>query len=222
MIWCVEDDGSIRDIEMYALSSAGFEVRGFEDGTSFWEALKEASPELVILDIMLPGEDGLKLLARMKSSPEYRHIPVILATAKSQEYDRIRGLEMGAEDYLVKPFGVMEMVARVKAILRRLQPKPTGKVFRLAGLTLNLEERSVLVDDIRTQLTNKEFELLRLFLTHPGMVYSREQLFSQVWNTDYVGDSRTLDAHIRTLRQKLGSYGKQIETVRNVGYRWEL
>lgn len=220
MIWCVEDDASIRDIELYALNSAGFETRGFEDGTSFWEALKKEKPDLVILDIMLPGMDGIELLQKMRESVD-KNIPVILATAKGQEYDRIRGLDLGADDYIVKPFSMMEMVSRVKAVLRRSQKDQGSKILKVGGLVVNLDEYTVSADGKRIPLTYKEFELLRVFLSHPGMVYTREQLFAQVWKMDYMGDSRTLDSHIRTLRQKLGDYGKMIETVRNVGYRWE-
>lgn len=221
MIWCVEDDAGIRDIELYALQSAGFETRGFEDGLSFWEALQKETPELVVLDVMLPGMDGIALLSKMRESVVHNGIPVILATAKGQEYDRIYGLELGADDYIVKPFSIMEMVSRVKAVLRRSQPRQVSGVLKEGGLIVNLDEHTVVVEGDRVQLTYKEFELLRLFLSHPGMVYTREQLFSKVWNQDYMGDSRTLDSHIRTLRQKLNGYGKMIETVRNVGYRWE-
>ncbi len=220
MIWCVEDDASIRDIELYALNSAGFETRGFEDGTTFWEALKKAKPDLVILDIMLPGMDGIELLQKMRESVD-KNIPVILATAKGQEYDRIRGLDLGADDYIVKPFSMMEMVSRVKAVLRRSQKDQGSKILKVGGLVVNPDEYTVSADGKRIPLTYKEFELLRVFLSHPGMVYTREQLFAQVWKMDYMGDSRTLDSHIRTLRQKLEDYGKMIETVRNVGYRWE-
>lgn len=221
MVWCVEDDGGIRDIEMYALNAAGFETKGFEDGLSFWEAVKKEKPELIILDVMLPGMDGIEILTKMKESADLNNIPVILATAKGQEYDRIRGLDLGADDYIVKPFSIMEMVSRVKAVLRRSQPQQGAKLLKVGGLIVNPEEHTVTVDGNRVQLTYKEFELLRMFLSHPGMVYTREQLFSQVWKLDYMGDSRTLDSHIRTLRQKLNDYGKMIETVRNVGYRWE-
>ena len=221
MIWCVEDDSGIRDIELYALNSAGFETRGFEDGLSCLEALKEERPNLMILDVMLPGMDGMELLSHMKSTVEYKDIPVILVTAKGQEYDRIHGLELGADDYIVKPFSVMEMVARVKAVLRRIQPAQKENLLQVAGVIMNLEEYTVSVDGARVSLTHKEFELLRLFLTNPGRVYSREQLFNQVWKYDYIGDSRTLDSHIRSLRHKLNGYGKCIETVRSVGYRWE-
>ena len=222
MIWCVEDDGSIRDIEIYALNSAGFKTRGFEDGASFWEALKKEKPELIVLDVMLPGMDGIEILTKMKESAELNNIPVIMATAKGQEYDRIIGLDMGADDYIVKPFSMMEMVSRVKAVLRRTQPQQVSKLLKVGGLVVNLDEHTVIVDGNRVQLTYKEFELLHIFLSHPGMVYTREQIFVQVWKMDYMGDSRTLDSHIRTLRQKLDGYGKMIETVRNVGYRWEV
>ncbi|MBD9196141.1 MAG: DNA-binding response regulator [Clostridiales bacterium] len=221
MIWCVEDDASIREIELYALTSTGFEARGFEDGSAFWAALQTEKPELVLLDVMLPGEDGVTLLKRMKTVPALRDIPVIMATAKGAEYDKIQSLDLGADDYLVKPFGVMEMVSRVKAVLRRCKPKEAVHILTDGGLSLDLDQRTVTADGERVQLTYKEFELLRLFLSHPGMAFSREQLFTQVWNMTYMDDSRTLDMHIRTLRQKLGDYGKQVETVRNVGYRWE-
>lgn len=220
MIWCVEDDSNIRDIELYALDSAGFEVRGFEDGLSFWEALKKEKPELIILDIMLPGMDGIEILTKMKESVEYSNIPVILASAKGQEYDRIRGLDMGADDYIVKPFSIMEMISRVKAVLRRSQPRQSSKILKVKGLIVNLDEHTVAADGNFIQLTYKEFEILCMFLSHPGMVFTREQLYTQVWQMDYIGDSRTLDTHIRTLRQKLDDYGKMIETVRGIGYRW--
>ena len=221
MIWCVEDDTSIRDIELYALHSTGMEAKGFEDGLSFWEALKSEKPDLVLLDVMMPGMDGVALLTKMKQTPELCEIPVIMATAKGAEYDKIQSLDLGADDYLVKPFGMMEMTSRIKAVLRRCQPNQVSKLLKVGGLVVNLDEHTVIADGVRIQLTYKEFELLRLFLIHPGMAYTREQLFSQVWNQEYMGDSRTLDMHIRTLRQKLGNYGKLIETVRNVGYRWE-
>lgn len=221
MIWCVEDDTSIRDIEIYTLSSTGFEARGFEDGAEFWEALKDETPDLVLLDVMLPGMDGVELLTKMRNNPSYADIPVIMATAKGQEYDKIKSLDLGADDYLVKPFGMMEMVSRVKAVLRRCKPKEVAKVLKYKDLTVNIDEHTVNINGERIMLTYKEFELLRIFVSHPGLVYTRDQLFMLVWNTDYMGYSRTLDIHIRTLRQKLGDYGKMIETIRNVGYRWE-
>lgn len=222
MIWCVEDDAGIRDIEVYALESTGFEAQGFEDGTSFWEALKTAKPQLVILDVMLPGIDGVELLKRMRSSADTAKIPVIMATAKGTEYDKIQSLDLGADDYLVKPFGVMEMVSRVKAVLRRCQSEEKENILKVETLILNLDEHTVTIDGERVNLTYKEFELLRLFLAHPGMAFTRDQLFNEVWGMDYFGESRTVDMHIRTLRQKLGNYGRMIETVRNVGYRMEV
>ena len=221
MIWCVEDDSSIRDIEVYALVSTGFEARGFEDGDSFWNALQSEKPELIVLDVMLPGKDGVTLLKMMKQSEEFRDIPVIMATAKGTEYDKIQSLELGADDYLVKPFGIMEMVSRVKAVLRRCKRPAPSTLLKLDGLVLNPEEHTVTIDGERVNLTYKEYELLHLFLSQPGIAFTREQLLSSVWNTEFAGETRTVDMHIRTLRQKLGSYGHLIETVRNVGYRLE-
>ena len=221
MIWCVEDDASIRDIEVYTLSSTGFEARGFDDGVSFWSALQTEKPELVVLDVMLPGVDGIELLQRMKASAELRTIPVVMATAKGAEYDRIRGLDLGADYYLVKPFGVMELVSCVKAVLRRCRPDKAAHLLRSGGLVVDLDAHTVTVDGARVALTYKEFELLRLFLSHPGMAFTRDQLFQEIWGMDYCGETRTVDMHIRTLRQKLGPYGRRIETVRNVGYRME-
>ena len=221
MIWCVEDDSSTRDIEVYALTSTGFEAKGFEDGDSFWNALQSEKPELIVLDVMLPGKDGVNLLKLMKSSEEFREIPVIMATAKGSEYDKIQSLDLGADDYLVKPFGIMEMVSRVKAVLRRCKPVKETKLLKLDGLVLNPDEHTVTVDGERIVLTYKEYELLYLFLSQPGIAFTREQLLSSVWNTEYLGETRTVDMHIRTLRQKLGVYGNMIETVRNVGYRLE-
>lgn len=221
MIWCVEDDASIRDIEVYALTSTGFEAKGFEDGDSFWNALQSEKPDLVVLDVMLPGKDGVTLLKLMKGSENFQHIPVIMATAKGSEYDKIQSLDLGADDYLVKPFGIMEMVSRVKAVLRRCKPAKESKSLKLEGLVLNSDEHTVTVDGDRVILTFKEYELLHLFLSQPGIAFTREQLLYSVWNTEYAGETRTVDMHIRTLRQKLGNYGNIIETVRNVGYRLE-
>ncbi len=221
MIWCVEDDSSIRDIEVYALTSTGFDAKGFEDGDSFWNALQSEKPDLVVLDVMLPGKDGVTLLKLMKGSDEFRDIPVIMATAKGSEYDKIQCLDLGADDYLVKPFGIMEMVSRVKAVLRRCKPVKNTKLLQLEGLVLNPDEHTVTVDGERVVLTYKEYELLHLFLSQPGIAFTREQLLSSVWNAEYLGETRTVDMHIRTLRQKLGEYGHIIETVRNVGYRLE-
>ena len=222
MILCVEDDASIRDIEVYTLNSTGFEAKGVADGDAFRAALREQKPELVLLDVMLPGEDGVSLLQFLKSSPETAEIPVIMATAKGMEYDKIQSLDLGADDYLVKPFGMMEMVSRVKAVLRRCRPAPVQHILKSDGLTVNLDEHTVTADSERVQLTYKEFELLRLFLSHPGVAFTRDQLFSEIWGEDYIGETRTVDIHIRTLRQKLGKYGARIETVRGIGYRLEV
>lgn len=224
MIWCVEDDASIRDIEVYALQSAGLEAKGFADGLSFWNALEteKEKPELVMLDMMLPGVDGLELLKRMKSSTELNDIPVMMATAKGMEYDKVQSLDIGADDYLVKPFGMMEMISRVKAVLRRCAPRQSVNMLQAGGLSIHLDAHTVFADGERIQLTFKEYELLRKFMTHPGMAFTRDQLFSDIWGMDYCGETRTVDMHIRMLRQKLGSYGRMIETVRNVGYRLEV
>ena len=219
VIWCVEDDPSIREIEVYALNTTGLEAYGFESGTVFWETLQQKQPDLVLLDVMLPGVDGVELLSRMKANEKFRDIPVIMATAKGTEYDKVQSLDLGADDYLVKPFGMMEMVSRVKAVLRRSQPRKNDRLLRLDELVLDLEQHTVSVAGERIALTYKEYELLKLFLSQPGVAFTREQLLQKVWNTDYISESRTVDMHIRTLRQKLGSYGNIIETVRNVGYR---
>lgn len=221
MIWCVEDDATIRDIEVYALQSTGFEAKGFEDGASFWEALQKERPELVVLDVMLPGMNGVELLRKIRASSEFGDLPVIMATAKGAEYDKIQSLDLGADDYVVKPFGVMELISRIKAVLRRYHPVKSENLLQMGGIVLNLDERTLTVDDERVQVTYKEFELLRLFMNHPGMAFTRDQLFADVWGMDYAGETRTVDMHIRTLRQKLGKYGELIETVRHVGYRME-
>lgn len=222
MIWCVEDDASIRDIEVYALRSVGFEARGFSDGAAFWDALRAERPELVVLDVMLPGIDGIELLSRMRASDALRDIPVIMATAKGTEYDKIHGLDLGADYYLAKPFGVMELVSCVKAVLRRCRRDDVERAgLSAGGVSLDADAHTVTAGGQRITLTYKEFELLRLFMAHPGTAFTREQLMERVWGTDYCGETRTVDMHIRTLRQKLGEYGEMIETVRGVGYRLE-
>ena len=223
MIWCVEDDASIRDIEVYALQSSGFEAAGFADGTAFWDALQQTQlPELVVLDVMLPGVDGVELLRRMKASERLRAIPVVMATAKGAEYDKVHGLDLGADYYLVKPFGVMELVSCVKAVLRRCRRDDAERAgLSAGGVSLDADAHTVTAGGQRITLTYKEFELLRLFMVHPGTAFTREQLMERVWGTDYCGETRTVDMHIRTLRQKLGEYGEMIETVRGVGYRLE-
>lgn len=221
MIWCVDDDNTIRDIEIYTLIKTGFEAKGFADGISMLEALKTEKPELIVLDIMLPGKDGVDVLKEIRSNPDTRKIPVIMATAKGTEMDKIQGLDTGADDYLVKPFGVMEMVSRIKAVLRRCEPDETVQELTNGDITLNDLKHTVTVKGERINLTFKEFELLKLFMIHPGVAYSRDKLLSEVWGGNYLGESRTVDMHIKTLRQKLGEAGKYIETVIGVGYRLE-
>ncbi len=221
-IWCVEDDAGIRDIEVYTLHSTDFEAEGFSDARAFRDALSGSKPDLIILDIMLPGEDGVELLKFLKENPDTCRIPVIMATAKGMEYDKVQSLDLGADDYLVKPFGMMEMVSRVKAVLRRCKPTEVDRLLQAGKLVVNLEEHTVAIDRERIQLTLKEFELLRLFLSRPGIAFTRDQLFGLIWGADYVGETRTVDMHIRTLRMKLGDYGKMIETVRGIGYRLEV
>ena len=221
MIWCVEDDASIRDIEVYALKASGYESRGFEDGSAFWDALQTEQPDLVVLDVMLPGVDGVELLCRMRGDARFRAIPVVMATARSAEIDKIQGLDLGADYYLTKPFGVMELVSCVRAVLRRCEAKPVEHLLKLGGLCVNLDQHTVSIDGKDVALTYKEFELLKLFLSNPGIAFTRDQLFSKVWGEDFCGESRTIDTHILTLRQKLGPYGDAIKTVRNVGYRLE-
>lgn len=222
MIWCVEDDASIREIELYTLKQTGFEGRGFPDGAAMWEALNREKPDLILLDVMLPGEDGVEILKRLRTSTTTQSIPVIMATAKGMEYDKVQSLDLGADDYLVKPFGMMEMVSRVKAVLRRCQESSVQHLLQVEGLVLNLDEHTVAVDGERITLTFKEYELLKLLLSNPRTAFSRDQLFAEVWGTGYMGESRTVDMHIRTLRQKLGKYGALIETIRGVGYRLEV
>lgn len=221
MIWCVEDDSNIREIELYALKSTGFKARGFDNGKSLLEALKTELPDLIILDIMLPEIDGISLLKKLKSSPETKEIPIIMATAKGMEYDKIQGLDLGADDYLVKPFGVMEMISRVKAVLRRYVKNEPEVTLNIGGLSLSPNEHRVTIDGKEIELTYKEFELLKLFLENQGIAFTRDQLFRMVWESDFCVESRTIDIHIGTLRQKLGKYGQLIKTVRNVGYRLE-
>ena len=222
MIYCVEDDDSIRGLMLYTLNTAGFETKGFTDGAGLYKAVQEKKPQLILLDIMLPGEDGISILKRLRSQTPTADIPIIMATAKGTEYDKVTGLDLGADDYLAKPFGMMEMVSRVKAVLRRCDSRQEEKKIVINGLSVNLDERTVTADGERVLLTYKEFELLRLFLTRPGIAFTREQLLSAIWGIEYPGETRTVDIHIRTLRQKLGSYGAMIETVRNVGYRLEV
>ena len=220
MIWCVDDDKTICDIEVYALKQTGFEAKGFSDGISMLEQLKVEKPDLIILDVMLPEKDGLEVLKELKSSSETSKIPVIMATAKGTEMDKVSGLDNGADDYLVKPFGVMEMVSRVKAVLRRVSGD-SDSVLNVGKISLITKEHVVKVDGEKVSLTLKEYELLKLFMENVGIVFSRNQLLSLIWSTDYVGESRTVDMHIKNLRQKLLQCGKYIQTVIGVGYKME-
>ncbi len=221
MIWCVDDDNTIREIEVYTLEQTGFEARGFADGISMLEALKTEIPELIVLDIMMPDMDGLEILSKLRSEAEYKNIPVIMATAKGTEMDKIGGLNSGADDYLVKPFGVMEMVARVKAVLRRTAKENPSDHISVGGIILKEKAHKVIVNGEKVELTHKEFEMLKLFMNNPNMVFTRDTLMSQIWGMDYIGETRTVDMHIKTLRQKLGNAGGQIKTVIGVGYRLE-
>ena len=221
-IFIVEDDSNIREIEMFALKNSGYLVEGFENAKDFFKRLADKKPDLVLLDIMLPDIDGMEILSRIKNVPETKRIPVIMVTAKTTEIDKVKGLDTGADDYITKPFGVMELISRVKALLRRTNDMNEDKVLTLNEITMDLDKRTVTVDGVHVELTYKEFELLRLFMKHKGTVFSRERLLSEVWGTDYFGETRTVDMHIKTLRQKLGECGKYIETVINVGYRFVI
>ena len=221
MIFCVEDDISSRELMIYTLKSAGFDAKGFPESTDFWKALETETPELIMLDIMLPGEDGIEILKKLRKKAATKDIPVIMATAKGTEYDKVIGLDTGADDYLVKPFGMMEMVSHIKAVLRRTAPKMSKNVLSTGKLSVNLDEHSVFANGEKVMLTLKEFELLRIFMENPGRVFSRDILLEKIWGTEFYGETRTVDVHIGTLRTKLGECGEYIETVRGVGYRME-
>lgn len=217
MIYCVEDERNIRELLVYTLGTSGFEAKGLEDGQELKQALKEQQPELILLDIMLPGQDGYELLEFLKGNPDTSQIPVIMVTAKEAEYDKVRGLEAGADDYITKPFGMMEFLARVKAVLRRT--KRQEDQYQYQGLKMDVKRRQVWDGERGVELTLKEFELLRYLMKNQGIVLTREQILEKIWGYEYYGETRTVDVHIRTLRQKLGDSGKWIETVRGVGYR---
>ncbi|MBR5459899.1 MAG: response regulator transcription factor [Clostridia bacterium] len=221
MIFCVEDDNSARDLMIYTLAASSFEAEGFSDGKALFEALDKRIPSLILLDVMLPGEDGISILKKLRSKPAWADIPVIIASAKSTEYDKVIGLDLGADDYLAKPFGMMEMLSRVKAVLRRAKPEKNGKNLSVGSLSLNTAEHTVSVAGERIRLTLKEYDLLEKFMAEPCRVFSREQLLLSVWGDDFPGGTRTVDVHIGTLRTKLGECGEYIETVRGIGYRLE-
>lgn len=220
MIYCVEDDNNIRDLIVYTLKTTGFDACGFADGRTFTKALAGQLPELVLLDIMLPGEDGIQILKKLKKSSATRDIPVIMVTAKGTEYDKVSGLDAGADDYITKPFGMMELVARVKAVLRRSGKQSKGtEILKVHNLYLDSEKHEVRVEERGINLTLKEFELLRYLMKNQGIVLTRDQILEKIWGYDFSGETRTVDVHVRTLRQKLGDAGQCIETVRGVGYR---
>lgn len=221
MIYCVEDDAGIRELMIYTLQASDLQAKGLPDADAFWTAMEKEKPKLILLDIMLPGEDGISILKKLKAQSTTADIPVIMATAKGTEYDKVIGLDLGADDYLAKPFGIMEMVSRVKAVLRRAYKDEKTDIVAVGKLTLNPQTHTVRADGEKVILTLKEFELLHKFMRHPGRVYSREQLLSDIWGADYVGETRTVDVHIGTLRTKLGECGEYIDTVRGVGYRLE-
>ena len=221
MIYCVEDDSSIRELTVYALNASNLPALGLECAQELWQQLAQEQPELILLDIMLPDEDGISILKKLRAAPATADIPVIMATAKGTEFDKVIGLDLGADDYLAKPFGMMEMVSRVKAVLRRVNHVPVAAVLTHKGISLNESSHQVFVDGKKIELTIKEYQLLRLFLKNPGVAFTRENLLSSVWESEFQGETRTVDVHIASLRLKLGSAGEAIKTVRGVGYRLE-
>ncbi len=218
MIYILEDDNSIRELIVYSLNSSGMEAMGFERPSDFWEQLKVKTPSLLLLDIMLPEEDGLTVLKRLRMRSETKRLPIIMLTAKGTEYDKVKGLDAGADDYIAKPFGMMELISRIKALLRRTSDEQTEKCFQLGELAVYPEQHRVKVSGQTVELTLKEYELLHLMINNPGIVFSREQIQDTIWGYAFDGESRTVDVHIRTLRQKLGTAGYLVRTVRGVGY----
>ncbi len=219
MIYLVEDDASIRELVVYALSNSGFEAKGFDTPSAFWQAMAKATPAMVLLDIMLPEEDGLLILKKLRADPRTQRTPVIMLTAKGSEYDKVIGLEAGADDYIPKPFGMMELIARVKALLRRASDAPAPETYQVGCLTVCPQRHLVEVEGAPVTLTLKEYELLCMLLKNRNMVLTRDRLLNQIWGYSFDGENRTVDVHIRTLRQKLGKAGDLIETVRGVGYK---
>lgn len=222
MIYCVDDDSSIRDIEVYTLQQTGFNAKGFASGEELFLELKTNIPKLIILDIMMTGKDGIQILRELKDNPKYENIPVIMATAKGSEMDKILGLDLGCDDYLVKPFSIMEMVSRVKAVLRRYNnnKKTEEDILKDDLLILNIEEHAVSIGDEKINLTAKEFSLLQLLLTNQRKVFAREELLTKIWGMDFIGETRTVDVHIKTLRKKIKDYGSKIKTHIGVGYSY--
>lgn len=221
MIYLVEDDNSIRELVVYTLRNTGFEARGFACGADFWEAMKQEMPQMVLLDIMLPDEDGLTILKKLRAASGTERLPVMMLTAKGSEYDKVIGLDSGADDYLPKPFGMMELVSRVKAVLRRSEPEKKQEFYQVGPVAVDISKHEVTVNGTPVVLTFKEFELLCCLMENEGIVLTRDRLLSKVWGYDFDGETRTVDVHIRTLRQKLGLGGNYIETIRGVGYKME-
>lgn len=223
MIYCVEDEQNICELEVYTLQSVGMEAKGCGSGQELFAAMEKEVPELIVLDIMLPDEDGMSILRRLRADKRFASVPVIMATAKGSEFDKVKGLDWGADDYIAKPFGMLEMVARIKAVLRRYNAHEPAvaenEIISVGNLVVNPLEHKVLVDDQEVVLTLKEYELLKKFLLNPGIVFSRDKLLNDIWGYEFSGETRTVDVHIRTLRQKLGDAGELIETIRGVGYR---
>jgi two-component system alkaline phosphatase synthesis response regulator PhoP len=217
-IYVVEDDANIREIEIFALKNSGYEAIGFECAGDFLTCIQSQKPSLILLDIMLPDEDGIYVLKKLREQPDTQELPIILVTAKTTEIDKVKGLDMGADDYITKPFGVMELISRVKALLRRAQPKKEEDALVIGDIVLSKGKRSCRVEGEEVELTYKEFELLSLLMQNVGIVLTRDALMEKIWGIDFLGESRTLDVHIKTLRKKLGDAGKHIKTVRNVGY----
>lgn len=221
MIYCVEDDSNIRELVVYTLETTGFDACGFEEGKQFFKALEEELPELILMDIMLPGEDGIALLKKLKMSQRTKDIPVIMVTAKGAEYDKVKGLDLGADDYVTKPFGMMELISRIKAVLRRSgkSEQKDSDILSVAGIEIDVKKHEVKADGNVVNLTLKEYELLKRLMSNPNIVMTRDSLLEDIWGYDFDGETRTVDVHVRTLRQKLGRLGEKIETVRGVGYR---
>lgn len=221
LVYIVEDDMNIREIEGFSLKNAGYHVEEFECAKQFWERINQKLPDIILMDVMLPDEDGLTTVGKLRQRSDTKRVPVIMVTAKTSELDRVKGLDIGADDYLVKPFGVMELISRVKALLRRTMNLNDSKTYMLGSIHMDDEKREVAVDEEAVDLTYKEYELLKYFMNNVGIVLKREDIMIRVWGTDYEGESRTLDMHIKTLRKKLGESGSRIKTIRNVGYRME-
>lgn len=221
LIYIVEDDTNIREIESFALKNSGYQVNDFPNAKGFYDALKDKKPDLVLLDIMLPDEDGLEILSKLQKNPETKRLPVIMVTAKTTELDRVKGLDLGADDYIIKPFGVMELISRVKAVLRRSMREEQEKILKVGEILLDDERHQVFVEGTPCELTFKEYELLRLFMQNRGIVLSRDVIMDRIWEMNCEVESRTLDVHLKTLRAKLGESAQHIKTIRNVGYRME-